>query len=124
MPLAGGFGAGLRLIVDTLANRWSRPLRESALPWATILINATGSFLLGVVTAAASVGAASEGIRLVLGAGVCGGYTTFSTAMVETLRVDGSGRRGHRALAAANWLGTLFVTTGLAALGWALGSHL
>lgn len=55
-----------------------------ALPWATLIINVTGSFLLGFLMrfALASPSASVE-LRLLLATGLCGGYTTFSTYSYE-----------------------------------------
>jgi CrcB protein len=54
------------------------------LPWATLIINVTGSFALGFLMrfALASPSASME-LRLLLATGVCGGYTTFSTYSYE-----------------------------------------
>jgi CrcB protein len=54
------------------------------LPWATLIINVTGSFALGFLMrfALASPSASME-LRLFLATGVCGGYTTFSTYSYE-----------------------------------------
>lgn len=54
----------------------------SALPWAVLAINATGSLALGVV-----VGALGDGrphVRAFLGTGVLGGFTTYSAFAVDT----------------------------------------
>lgn len=116
--LAGATGSTLRFLVDQLVTsavrrRTSRP---DVLPWATFAINTSGSFALGLLTAAASAGAVDGDVRLVLGVGVCGGYTTFSTAMVDTLRL---GLQGRRAWAVVNLVGGIAVATAAAALGWA-----
>jgi len=63
-----------------------RLLSKSDFPWATVVINLSGSFLLGVV---AAVWAKDHPIRLLLGIGILGGFTTFSTFsldLVEQLR--------------------------------------
>lgn len=54
------------------------------LPWATLIINVTGSFVLGfLMRFALASPAASMEMRLLLATGVCGGYTTFSTYSYE-----------------------------------------
>ena len=55
-----------------------------ALPWATLIINVTGSFVLGFLMrfALASPSTSME-LRLLLATGLCGGYTTFSTFSYE-----------------------------------------
>jgi CrcB protein len=58
-------------------------------------------------------------LQLALVVGLCGGYTTFSTATVESVRLAQSGRMR---LALANSLGTLMVTVAAAGLGMWLGT--
>ena len=61
---------------------------NSPFPVATLLINVTGSLLLGfVVRYAADSAALSAETRLLLTTGFCGGYTTFSTFSYETARL-------------------------------------
>lgn len=63
-----------------------RLISKSDFPWATVVINLSGSFLLGVV---AAVWAKDHPMRLLLGVGILGGFTTFSTFtldLVEQLR--------------------------------------
>ncbi|MFD1214169.1 fluoride efflux transporter CrcB, partial [Arthrobacter sp. GCM10027362] len=100
LALAGGAGAGTRFIVDGLI----RSRMHSALPVGTIAINVSGSFLLGLLAGAAMHRGLPAELQLILGTGFLGGYTTFSTASVETVRLIQAGRGG---LAAANALGTL-----------------
>ena len=75
----------------------------SDFPWGTLLINITGSILLGFIMryALATPGVSVE-LRVLLTTGFCGGYTTFSTYSYETatLLEDGQlGRAGTYALA-------------------------
>lgn len=87
VSLAGGLGAVTRFVVDALVNR-----RGHRGPWprGTLLINVTGSFLLGLVTGLAATrsgaGVSTE-VVAVAGTGFCGGYTTFSTASIEVVRL-------------------------------------
>jgi CrcB protein len=86
LALGGGLGAVTRFVVDAVVAR-RNPFR---VPLGTMLINVTGSLVLGLVTGllvAGSTGSASATVRAVLGTGFCGGYTTFSTASVETVRL-------------------------------------
>jgi len=81
---AGGVGAGLRYLVDTAVRR--RIGGRSEYPWGTLLINLSGSFLLGVITGLATrIG--HQPWTTVAGTGLLGGYTTFSTASVESVRL-------------------------------------
>ena len=79
----GGAGAVLRF----WAGEWVKQFEWGrAFPWATLGVNVVGSFVLGVV-AAASAGDDRTGWRALLGVGMCGGFTTFSTFSVETLQM-------------------------------------
>lgn len=112
---AGGLGAALRFVVDGLVRARTR----GTFPWATVLINVSGSLLLGVVTGLAAAHGLDRAWVLVLGGGLLGGYTTFSTASVETVRLA-QGRR--RIAAAGNAVGTALTTVAAAALGlWLTG---
>lgn len=69
---------------------------HSGYPWGTLLVNVTGSFLVGLIMRYALAGQAlSAETRLLLTVGFCGGYTTFSTFSYETARLleDGDYRR-------------------------------
>lgn len=116
--VAGGVGAATRFVVDGLV----RARGDHALPVATILINTTGSGLLGLLSGGVLFHQLSSAVYAVLGVGFCGGYTTFSTAMVETVRLVQSGDR-RRAL--ANVVGSTLLALGAAALGvglmWGIG---
>jgi CrcB protein len=85
--LAAALGAVSRYLVDqAVANKW-----ESAFPWGTWVINVTGSFVLGLLTGLALHHGLSAHVVSVLGTGVCGGYTTFSTFNFETVRLAEGG---------------------------------
>jgi CrcB protein len=114
IALAGGLGALARFRLDG----WVRPRVGSAFPTGTVVVNVTGSFVLGVVTGLTLAHAVPDDLRLVLGAGFCGGYTTFSAASLETVRLVEQRRVG---LALVNGVGTLVVTVCLAANGVWLG---
>ncbi|MGO4692286.1 fluoride efflux transporter CrcB [Glaciibacter sp. 2TAF33] len=115
LAVAGGLGAAARLVLDGLV----RARIQTAFPVGTALINVTGSLLLGFLTALALSHAVPEEWQLVLGTGFLGGYTTFSTASFETVRLLQAAR--YRA-ALANGLGTLLGAIVAAALGLWLGS--
>ena len=111
--LAGGAGAGLRYLVDVLVVG-GRPAR---FPLGILVVNVTGSFALGLLT---GLGAGLVGTDLawVLGVGLLGGYTTFSTVSVESALLirTGEARRGWM-----NALGTLVLGVVAAASGFAIG---
>lgn len=107
LVLAGGVGAAARFVLDGELRRWW----GASWPWATVAINVTGSALLGAVLAAVDAGA-DDGWRLVVGVGFCGGFTTFSTASVEAVRLAQQGRVSAAVGAA---LGPLLLSVGAAA---------
>ncbi len=82
--MAGGaLGTLARYVVALLALPISRDL-----PWGTILINITGSFVIGffgTLTLAHGRYPAPENVRLFVMVGLCGGYTTFSSFSLQTL---------------------------------------
>lgn len=114
LALAGAAGAGLRFILDSLA----RPKAPTALPVSTMAINVSGSLLLGVLAGAVLAARVPADWQLILGAGFLGGYTTFSTASVETIRLMQSRRS---ALAVIYSLGTVLLSVAAAAAGMAVG---
>lgn len=117
LSLAGGLGAATRFALDGVI----RSRAGESLPWGTILINVTGSFLLGLVTGMVGQHLLAGSVQLVLGTGFLGGYTTFSTASLETVRLLQAGRRRDGIV---NALGTLVAATTSAAIGLLLGSLL
>ncbi|MFS4488532.1 fluoride efflux transporter CrcB [Dietzia kunjamensis] len=117
LALGGGAGAALRYVLDVaVSSRWRRPF-----PLATFLINVSGSLALGLLVGWFYAGAAKPGWSLavsVLGTGLLGGYTTFSTASYDTLRL---GREGRVVMALAYAVGTMAATIAAAASGLWLG---
>jgi CrcB protein len=109
--LAGGVGAVLRYVVDRAVAR----VAGTRFPWGIVLVNVTGSFALGLLTAALP-----EALFL-LGAGLLGGYTTFSTAMLDTVSLW---RNGARRASALHAVGMLLLGLLAAGLGLALGAAL
>lgn len=107
--LAGGLGAVLRYLADLGVARFA----GRRFPWGILLVNISGSFALGFVTTALPDAA------FLIGAGLLGGYTTFSTAMLDTVALW---RDGERRASAFNALGMLLLGLVAAGLGLALGS--
>lgn len=112
---AGGVGAALRFVLGGLITAATR----RAFPIATALINLTGSFALGLLTGWAGNGWLAPELTALLGVGLLGGYTTFSTASVETVRLAQERRYGA---ALGYGLGALVACTAAALLGIWLGS--
>lgn len=122
VALAGGFGAMVRFGLDSLVSaRWPAPL-----PVGTVIINVTGSLLLGLLTGWALTQAALAATEdtfsvplAILGTGFLGGYTTFSSASVEAARLIRSGRGLGASIHA---VGMLVLGFAAAALGlWLTG---
>ena len=108
VALAAGGGAVTRYVVDQLVAR-----RLGAdFPWGTLLVNTSGSFLLGLVAGGLSGSAAA-----VLGAGYAGGYTTLSTLAWESLALAEDGWWWGAAL---NVVGSTVLGLAAAAAGLAL----
>lgn len=110
--LGAAFGAVARYVVDQAVTRRSGPV----FPAGTWIINITGSFVLGLLAGSATRHGLSANAVAIVGTGVCGGYTTFSTFSYETVRLmeEGSGL-----VALANLVGSL--AAGLAAAAFGLG---
>ena len=115
--LGGGIGACLRFIVDGLITRRV----HTSFPLGTFLITPSGSFVVGLLTGLADSSVIDSDWLFVLGAGVMGGYTTFSTAMVGTVRLLQE-RRWTMAL--VNGLAMIMTTVLAAALGLTIGRYL
>ncbi|MGO2660284.1 fluoride efflux transporter CrcB [Mycetocola reblochoni] len=102
LALVIGLGGGLGAVARWALDRAMATLGGS-FPLGILVVNLSGSLLIGVLDGAAlAVGAAADaGWVLALGGGVIGGYTTFSTAMVDTVRLLGERRGGAALLNAA-----------------------
>jgi fluoride exporter len=114
IALAGAVGAVLRWRIGVAIG-----LR--GFPWATLLVNVTGCFLLALVLAGPAAGRWSPTVTAAVGIGLLGSFTTFSTFGWETftlLRTDDVGR------AAAYVSLSLVGGAAATALGWALGRQL
>ena len=110
----GGVGAALRFVVDG----WVRSMIRTPFPLATAMINVSGSFLLGLLTGLSLAGVVPGGWEAALGTGVLGGYTTFSTASVETVRLLVAGENRKALLSG---LGVLVAGVRAALLGLWVG---
>ncbi|MET8543786.1 fluoride efflux transporter CrcB [Kitasatospora sp. NPDC004799] len=100
-------GAPLRYLTD----RAVQSRHDSVFPWGTFTVNVVGCLVLGLVTGAVAAGAASSEVQLLLGTGLCGALTTYSTFSYETLRLAETGAKRY---ALANVAGS--VLAGLAAV--------
>jgi len=106
----GGLGAIARFLLDGLVSANSR----SRFPLGTLLVNLSGSVVLGLLVGVALKGDA----YLLAGTAVIGSYTTFSTWMFESHRLAEDGRG---LLLAANVVLSLALGVGAAELGRLIG---
>lgn len=88
---AGAAGAVLRHLVHIGIDARGLPPRR-----ANLLVNVTGSGLLGVLVGLAATGAISTTILAIVGTGFCGAFTTFSAFTVDTVQVARTDRRAAR----------------------------
>ncbi|MFT4212542.1 MAG: fluoride efflux transporter CrcB [Microbacterium sp.] len=117
LALAGGLGAVCRLMLDGVIRARTR----GSLPLGTIVINLSGSLVLGLLTGLTMAGTLPDDWRLIAGTGFLGGYTTFSTASFETVRLL---QEGKTLVGAVNGIGVLVATTALAGAGLWLGASI
>ena len=83
LVMAGGaVGAGLRYQVGSLALRALGP----GFPWGTWIVNLAGGLMMGVLAGvlAREAAASGEPLRLLVGVGILGGFTTFSSFSLES----------------------------------------
>ncbi|GAA3061133.1 fluoride efflux transporter CrcB [Streptomyces roseofulvus] len=106
VALGAAVGAPLRYLTD----RAVQARHDSVFPWGTLAVNVVGSFVLGLLT-----GVTSAQAQLLLGTGLCGALTTYSTFSYETLKLYEGGAKGYAVLNVAGsltaglgavWLGT------------------
>ena len=81
VAVGGAVGSLARYGVGVAAAR----LFGLAFPWATLFVNILGGLAIGALTA--RIGPEQESLRLALGVGLLGGFTTFSTFSLETVRL-------------------------------------
>ncbi len=111
--VAGAAGAPARYLVDRAVSRHGRGL----LPLGTLVVNVTGSLILGVLAGLALYHGLTATPKMILGTGFCGAYTTFSTFTYDTVALADAG--DHRP-AARNVVLSLVLPTAAAAVGMAL----
>lgn len=112
---AAGVGAPLRYVVGRAVQRRT----SGALPLGTLVVNVSGSFVLGVVSGLALYHGFPDEPKVVLGTGFCGAYTTFSTFSFDTINLL---EAGNTAAALRNALGTTVACLLAAAAGLALSA--
>ena len=110
--VGGAVGAPLRYLADLAVQR----RHDSVFPWGTFAVNVVGSFVLGAVAAAVFVAGAPSWVLTLVGTGLCGALTTFSTFGFETVRLleEGSART-----ALLNVVGSVLAGLLACVAGWA-----
>lgn len=117
--VAGGLGAGLRYVVDVLVTAavFTGSASPGRFPVGILIVNASGCLALGIIT---GLGTDVIGVEAawIVGVGLLGGYTTFSTVSLDSVLLARAGRsrRGW-----VNAIGTLIVCVIAAAIGLTIG---
>lgn len=117
VSIGGGFGAAARFLVDGAVQK----ANGTGVPLGTAVVNATGSFLVGLVSSAVSAGLVGDEAASFATIGILGGCTTFSTACVEAVRLL---RGGMRRAALLHLGGVLAMSTCCMLAGLAAGGAL
>jgi CrcB protein len=107
--VAGSLGAVLRYLISGAVQRRS----DSALPVGTAAVNLSGALVLGLI-----LGTGNTSLTWTAGAAVMGGFTTFSTWMVETVGLGVTPRPSMQAV--INLLGVAALGVVAGALGYSL----
>jgi CrcB protein len=117
--LAISIGAVLGANARFLLGEWVASRLGTAFPYGTLIINVSGSFLVGIVlTVVAERAGAPWWVRPTLAIGFLGSYTTFSTFSYETLSLA---QNGSLVLAAANVAGSVVAALLAVVLGTVVG---
>lgn len=117
VALGAAIGAPLRYLVD----RAVQARHDSVFPWGTFTVNAIGSLILGILIGGATTGAVPATITTILGTGLCGTLTTYSTFGFETIRLL---QQHARFYAVANAAASIIAGLGAALLGTTIAQAL
>jgi CrcB protein len=112
---AGACGAPLRYVLDTVVSQRA----AASFPYGTLVVNLTGSFVLGLITGFSLDHRLDPTAQLAVGTGLIGSYTTFSTFTLETGSLL---QAGETAAAVRNLTAGVLGGALAAAAGWALAS--
>ena len=112
VSVGGGIGAPLRYGL----NQW---IPYAVIPWTTLLINVIGSFVLAFLTFSLFQDVRYSKLKLFVGTGLCGGFTTMSTYALETVKLLNT----NPAAALLYTMLTLFIGVGMSFAGMAAASR-
>ena len=108
--LAVAAGGAIGSVARYLVGIGSGKLFGINFPWGTLIINVTGSFLIGLFIGLFAIRwDASQTVRIFLTVGICGGYTTFSTFSLDTFYLM---ERGQAVAAGAYIVGSVALSVG------------
>ena len=116
--IAIGVGAFFGAISRYGISVWIGPAVGTGFPWATFLINVSGSFLLGLLMRAFSDAGGAGDLRAMATTGFCGGYTTFSAFSFELVLLL---QNGHRSTAVVYALASMISAPLACWAGYLLG---
>nr|ART36142.1 B298 [uncultured bacterium] len=111
--VGGAVGAMLRHGVGLASLRLWGP----HFPWGTLAVNILGGLLMGILVGVLAARGGSEQLRLLLGVGVLGGFTTFSAFSLDVVTMIG---RGAMLTALGYILASVIASVGALYLGKAL----
>lgn len=113
VALGGAIGAALRYQLGRVMTHWLGPKVVTAFPWATLSVNLLGSLAMGLLAGWLARHGSGQGeqLRLLLGVGLLGGFTTFSAFSLEMMLLV---QRGQPLLAVS--YAAVSVLAGLTAL--------
>lgn len=109
--LGGAIGAGLRYLTGVMI------AARGGFPYATLAVNLIGGLLMGMLAAFALRGMASETVRLFVGVGILGGFTTFSAFSLESFQMI---ERGQMMMAIGYALASVAGSIAALAIGYAV----
>lgn len=112
-----GTGGFIGAIARYLVSGWVQKALDNPFPFGTLAVNSAGAFILGLLTGIMQNNIVSPEIRMLVGIGILGAFTTFSTFSYETLMLlrSGSVFEGILNVVVSLVLGLLFVYAGFVA---------
>jgi len=112
--IGAAIGAPLRYTID----RAVQSRHDTVFPWGTFTVNITACAILGFLTGATTATTVPQPLQHLIGPGLCGALSTYSTFSFETLRLAETGSRyfafANAAVSVVAGLGTALLATALA----------